>query len=536
MMPRLKLFDVPVLSSLRDEFRSSIRVLLYDLCDDLEGHYRRSVTALRLPLDFFRFLGDSLKPDDYSNWKVVGWIEELNDLLYFIDLREQLLLERHPRDFAADLLAECQEKFYENSYQEEIFPRGKPEPAGLGGRLSRLCARLARQVTQESLFLVPGLPCRWLAEVNRNVKRSARPGRSRWVVHCNLSANFERAESPGRVYVGLEGAYLEPPARLRKKLATGGSVARFVIGRGGIRIAVGREQVPLWSHERQPPRPWRLVPPRSLEFGRMTLGAALLYRKDLTPSRVTQASPTLVPRLQRALGTIKQAWPEGAEIVTLLTSRIVPLNAGGVVSFSYRNRPGLSFINTFERDEFDLIDDLIHENSHHHLNLLLRKYDMKRGDRNQEVFYSPWRRSLRPLHGILHATFTFTMGAILFERLASWATMSPTRRVAVSGTRGHGDSAISARDYVLRARYRCLEEVESVGYSLRDLVHAADRLGWLSPCGVALVRILKAEIGKVRRRIAPFRGQVLRSRYGPALRRHIRTLARARALYGKVLR
>ncbi|MBM4122677.1 MAG: hypothetical protein FJ249_08805 [Nitrospira sp.] len=532
MVPHLKLVDSAVLSSLMGEFRASMRTLLYDLCDDLEAHYRRSVTAFRLPLDFFRFLGDSLKPDDYSNWKVVGWIEELNDLLYFIDLREQFLVERHPRDFAADLLAECQEKFYENSYQDEIFPRGKPEPAGLGRRLSRLCARLARQVMQESLFLVPGLPCLWLVETNRGMKRSARPS---WMVPCDLSANFERAELPGRVYVGLEGAYLDPPARLRKKIAAGGSVARLLIGRDSIRITVGREQIPLWSHEQQPPWHWRLIPPCPLEFGHVTLGSALLYRSDLTPSRVTQASPTLVARFQRALGVIKQAWPEGAEMVALLTSRVVPLKARGVVSFSYRNRPGLSFINTFERDEFDLIDDLIHENSHHHLNLLLRKYDMKRGDRNQEVFYSPWRRSLRPLHGILHATFTFTMGAILFERLASWAAASPARCVAASGTRGHGDSAMSARDDVLRARFRCLEEVESVGYSLRDLAHASDRLGWLSPCGAALVRILQSEIGKVRRRVVPFRQTVLRSRYGPALRRHIRTLARARALYGKAL-
>jgi len=515
MKPHLKLFDPAWLSSLRDEFRASMRTLLDDLCDDLEAHYRRSVTAFRLPLDFFRFLGDSLKPDDYSNWKVVGWIEELNDLLYFIDLREQFLVERHPPDFAADLLADCQEKFYENSYQDEIFPRGKPEPAGLEWRLSRLCTRLARQVTQESLFLVPGLPCCWLAETNRGMKRSARPGRPSWMVPCDLSGNFERAELPGRVYVGLEGAYLDPPAPFRKKLAAGGSVARFLIGRDGIRITVGRERAILWSHEQQPPRHWRVVPPCPLEFGQMALGAALLYRKDLTPFYVTQAPPTLVSRLQRALAVIQRAWPEGARLMALLTSRVVPLNAKGVVSFSYRHRPGLSFINTFERDAFDLIDDLIHENSHHHLNLLLRKYDMKRGDRNQEVFYSPWRRSLRPLHGILHATFTFTMGALLFERLSF-------------------DRVLSAKDR-LRAKFRCLEEVESVGYSLRDLAHASDRLGWLSPCGAALVRILQSEIGKVRRRVVPFRQAVLRSRYGPALRRHIRTLARARVLYGRAL-
>jgi HEXXH motif-containing protein len=512
MAPHLKLFDSAVLSSLMDEFRSSMRTLLRDLCDDLETHYRRPVASLRLPVDYFRFVGDSLKPDDYSTWKVVGWIEELNDLLYFIDLHKQLLAERHPRAFAADLMAECQEKFYENSYQDDIFPRGKPEPAGLAPRLSRLCARLARQVTQESLFLVPGLPCLWLAQTRKGAKQLA------WPLSCDLRANFERAELPGRVYVGREGAYLDPPVSIRKKLTTVTSSASFLIGRDGIRLAVGRERFPLWSRERQPPWQWNYVPPCSLGLSQMTLGAALLYRKDLTPSRIVLPQPGLEKRIRTALAVIERAWPEGARTLALLTSRIIPLDAKGVVSFSYRNRPGLSFINTFARDRFDLIDDLIHENSHHHLNLLLRKYDMKRGDRNQEIFYSPWRRSLRPLHGILHATFTFTMGAILFERLSS------------SQASGLGAQAL------LRARFRCLEEVESVGYSIRDLTCAADQLGWLSPSGVALVRELARQIARVRRRIAPFRDQVLRSRYGPALRQHVRTLARARTLYGKALR
>ena len=101
----------------------------------------------------------------------------------------------------------------------------------------------------------------------------------------------------------------------------------------------------------------------------------------------------------------------------------VDLNAGGGtlsglgVSVSYASGQP-----TGRHQILDLIDDLIHENSHHHLNLLLRKHVMYRGDHNQQIFYSPWRRSLRPLRGILHATFTFTMGALLFQRLSSWAS------------------------------------------------------------------------------------------------------------------
>ena len=504
----MPLFDRAALSGLIREFRASMRRLLDELCDDLETHYRPSVEALRLPLGFFRLLGHSLKPEDFSHYKVVGWVEELNDLLYFIDLQTQLRGEQRAQDFAEALFEECEEKFYENSYRDELFPGGVPASKGLARRLSRLCARLAAQVTQESLFLVPALPCQWLAEKNSRV----------WSVPCELGPNFERAERPGRVSLGLDGGGFELPASLKRKLVRKGAKARFVIRPESISLDVGGTVMPsltgagLVQGRSVPPHVLRRAGP---DFPNgLTLGDTLVYRKDLTPRAVVPTPAALADRIQAALQTIEQAWPEGWHNLGLLTSRLVPLQARGVVSFSYRHRPGLSFINTFERDQLDLIDDLVHENSHHHLNLLLRKYEMRRGDRNQEIFYSPWRRSLRPLHGILHATFTFTMGALLFERLAL-------------------GKALPSRDR-LRARFRCLEEVESVSYSIRDLSHAAERLGWLSTSGAVLVRTLKNEIGKVSRRIAPFRAAVLRSRFGPALRRHMQNLERARASYGRL--
>jgi HEXXH motif-containing protein len=210
----------------------------------------------------------------------------------------------------------------------------------------------------------------------------------------------------------------------------------------------------------------------------------------------------------------------------LLTSRIVPLKARGVVSFSYRHRPGLSFINCFDRDNLDLIDDLIHENSHHHLNLLLRKYVMYHGDHNQQIFYSPWRRSLRPLRGILHATFTFTMGAMLFERLSSWAS-------GRGGAARWKKAGLTRRD-LQRARFRCLEEVESVRYSLQDLHYADHHLGWLTGSGRRLVGQLSEAIDQVERESDRFKRDVLRSSFGPALRRHSQELRTARQTYGPV--
>ncbi|MEW6545128.1 MAG: HEXXH motif-containing putative peptide modification protein [Nitrospirota bacterium] len=526
MLARIRLFDAAFLTALLREFRASMRGLLTDLCRDLAGNYEEAVSALRLPLDYFELVGDSLKPEAYANWKVVGWIEELNDLLYFIDLREQCRRERTASgraEFARAFLVECRDQFFEHGYADELFPNGEPEPDRLERRIAHLCARLARQVTQESLWLAPGLPCRWLA--------GGKSAAARWTVPCDLRPSFERAELPGSIYVGLDGAYLRLPAEVRRRLASARDGAAFVIRPDAIGLRLGRLVVPLIERGDRVVWKWPIVPPVVLRPADvrwpngLTLGASLIYRKDarkgLIPRRVSPTPAVLGERIRAALDVIERAWPEGARNLGLLTSRIVPLRAGGIVSFSYRHRPGLSFINTFDRDDFELIDDLIHEDSHHHLNLLLRKYEMRRGDHNQEVFYSPWRRSLRPLHGILHATFTFTMGALLFERLASWAAASPTRRVAASGPKAD----------MLRAQFRCLEEVASVRYSIQDLRHAADRLGWLSTSGASLVRTLEGEIRKAHRRVEPVRGQVLRSRYGAELRRHLRTLEQARATY-----
>lgn len=464
----LPLFDDSALAALQDAFRSSMRRLLFDLCDELAKRYRDQTRGLHLAPDYFHAVGQALKPEHFSHWKVVGWIEELNDLVYFLDVQRQLKRERSRAGFAESFLAACDEQFYEHSYLDELFPNRKPETAKLLARLARLCARLARSVTQESMFLVLGLPSSWFEQ--HAWRRKLTP--------FDLAPNFERAELPGWVAIGLEGARVE------------------------------------LTHGQVVPTQWLKHPGPRWPCG-LALGPTIIYRKDKTPARIVPTRGHVAERIQRARMAIEQAWPEGYRNLTHLTNRIVPLKAEGVVSFSYRHRPGLSFINCFDRDDLDLIDDLIHENSHHHLNLLLRQAVLYHKDRNQEIFYSPWRRSLRPLRGILHATFTFTMGAILFEKLSTWAK---------------SNKATLTSNQILRARFRSLEEVASVRYSLKDLAHA-HTLGWLTPDGWGLVNSLRREIDKVENRIAPFERAVLRSKHGAELRRHRKELATARETY-----
>lgn len=258
--------------------------------------------------------------------------------------------------------------------------------------------------------------------------------------------------------------------------------------------------------------------------GPPTIGPTLRYGSNREPKALSRTDVQQIARIGRAWETLRRAWPQGHGLLQLLTSRVVPLRASGVVSFSYRHRPGLSFINCFERDNLDLIDDLIHENSHHHLNLLLRKHVLYQHDRNQQIFYSPWRRSLRPLRGILHATFTFTMGALLFARLSAWAE---TRR----GKGYWREAGLTAR-HLVRARFRGLEEIESVRYSLCDLEYAGRHLKWMTASGARLVKQLEDAIAKTEEELSGHRNLVLASPFGPSLRRHMSELRQARRTYG----
>ena len=490
-----------------------------DLCRDMDEHYSELAERLDLPVAYFRVLARSFDLESYAHWKVVGWIEALNDMVYFLDLLQQIRKERDQRAFAKQLFAECEEKFFENSYLDDLFPQGRAQAKGLAARLQWLCMKLAREVTQESLFFDPRWAMHW----------SGRQGFGRWEVSGNLDPHFERAERAFTLPIGTMGDELVAPKSVVQGIGQASPHVIFEITKQGIALKKGG-RFPVCSLEDADVE-WHWPKQAAVEVARtphgpLTIGPTLRYGKDRQPKKVIPTSPKQVARIARAWHTIREAWPTGYGVLALLTSRVIPLKAKDVVSFSYRHRPGLSFINCFDRDNLDLIDDLVHENSHHHLNLLLRKHVMYHGDHNQQIFYSPWRRSLRPLRGILHATFTFTMGAMLFERLSSWAE-------STKGMKGWKEAGLTQRD-LQRARFRCLEEIESVRYSIQDLNYAGRHLKWLTGSGGRLVRQLEEDIAEAEQRIARHRNAVLKSKFGPALRRHVKELQQARMTYGPV--
>ena len=215
----MPLLDVPLLACLQEEFRLSMKRLLSDLCLDLESQYADVAKSLGLPVAYFRFLGQALERDAYAHWKVVGWIEALNDLVYFIDLLQQIREEQNPREFAAQLFAECEEKFFENSYLDDLFPRGVSQASGLERRLNELCKRLTQELTQESLCLVPGLPMLWCA--SRKIQS--------WTIEIHLGHNVERAELFGTMAMGMEGDIYEAPPSVKRALKQSSGQATILI-------------------------------------------------------------------------------------------------------------------------------------------------------------------------------------------------------------------------------------------------------------------------------------------------------------------
>lgn len=497
-----------------------MRRLFVDLCREVHADHADLARELSIPTCFFDSLHSSLKPMAYSNWKVVGWIETLNDLVYLLDVHQQFKTEQDRPEFAAQLLDECQEKFFEHSYLDDLFPTGQPRVRGLEKRLLGLCRRLAHELTLESLWLDPALTVQW--------SRQRKAGH--WDVSGTLNDNYERCEMAGTIAVDITGAWCQSPTKVRRALSHSSGRLVFRVEPTGITAKVGKIISPVWSGwGGQGQWNWIVHSPMAAiqsDGDPVTVGPTLVYGKDRRPKTVKPTEQRQVARIASAWQTIRLAWTEGHDVLTLLTSRIVPLQAKGVVSFSYRHRPGLSFINCFDRGNLDLIDDLIHENSHHHLNLLLRKYVMYHGDHNQQIFYSPWRRSLRPVRGILHATFTFTMGALLFQRLSSWAS-------GRGGMKQWKKAGLTPRD-LQRARFRCLEEVESVRYSLQDLHYADHHLGWLTGSGRRLVGQLTEAIDQVERESERFKREVDHSTFGQSLRKHVKQLQNARQTYGPV--
>ncbi|MBI3450691.1 MAG: hypothetical protein HY049_17480 [Acidobacteria bacterium] len=211
-------------------------------------------------------------------------------------------------------------------------------------------------------------------------------------------------------------------------------------------------------------------------FPRASIGDSgiLLARRVASTRRGLRAgshAPGIARDLRAALSLLRSAWPGAHAEVLAHTKIVVPLRERNTVSFSLPDRPGVSYINVEGKSLVDLADDLLHETAHHRLHALEEIEGPLDCDDGEPRYVSPWRRGVRPLHGILHATYTFAWRAELLRRLLRLA----------AARAGRTGAAIPLDRRWLRREL--IWEITSLRQSLADLEDAGTR-GLLTAAGL----------------------------------------------------
>ncbi|GAB4404616.1 MAG: hypothetical protein OHK0056_01090 [Bacteriovoracaceae bacterium] len=129
---------------------------------------------------------------------------------------------------------------------------------------------------------------------------------------------------------------------------------------------------------------------------------------------------TYLQRSQNAINLLSVIDSDLLKILDVGTKYIIPMHEENIVSYSMQELPLYSTINYDFRNFVDHIDDLLHENGHHLLNLKLNTHTLVIEDLDSS-YYSPWRRALRPARGIYHAFITFFWAHRIFRRLFEFA-------------------------------------------------------------------------------------------------------------------
>ena len=381
---------------------------------------------------------------------LAGWIRDVLFWLAVRDLAEAL--RSRPRD--AGLEPALFDEISRTEYLVELVPSGRLDP-GFGARVRRRALRvLWERVTDLPRILLPYLPT-----------------------------------SSGSLEIPL--FFRELPEE----------------GCPGNRIRLG--EAPVWIAWKDGPPPMALkaavvghslviAAPVQVEPHETIPGTGILLARRLVsgPRSMRVGGPVrgLARRMQRALGLVKGAWPRAAREIGERTWLVVPLVEAGTVSYSHLARPGISYINVFRGSLLHLADDLLHETAHHRLHARQETDPLVRDD-GEPLYFSPWRRTSRPLIGILHGTFTFLYRAELFLRMSRVASR-PGGDVGLKPASRH-------RPWLEREARR---ELLNCGSALVVLEQARGERR-LTPAGSALV-------GRMRRRLT----LLSRDRLSPASR------------------
>lgn len=222
-------------------------------------------------------------------------------------------------------------------------------------------------------------------------------------------------------------------------------------------------------------------------------------------------------RIEVASRVIRKFSPDSWGRFAAFTEIIIPIKQQELVSYSHQELPGTSMINLFHRDFVDLLDDLLHENGHHHLNYYLNLESLIE-EPIDCIYYSPWRRTLRPLRGIYHAYFTFYWAFKLFSDMVNsgeldsiWYLFSEKEKEKII--------------------WRAVEEYYMLEYSYVDLIWARKK-GLISDLGWDLVKEQRKQVAKFKSKVLVWEKKL--KAHKKELKDLKKILVRARKTYAKI--
>ena len=366
-----------------------------------------------------------------------------------------------------------------------LLPDGRVDP-GFPARVARFARLRLRQIIADLAAFTIGLriasPCDRRITLSLEFREDAEQGRpsDRIDLGCvvtpagplGIVADRPRTRAAGRMPARVHATLirrtlaLQAPGAGRSVVPAAGSRLRCDENRG----RGGRRRGGLQLMVRE------MIPGTSILLAPMVVSR---------PERLSVGGDVvgLGERLARALRLVLIAWPDAHAEILSRTRMVVPVREKRLVSYSLASRPGISYINVHGKSLVDLADDLLHETAHHRLHDIQEIRRLTRsGPETMEAqaFDSPWRGTRRPLHGLLHGSYTFPFRAELFARLLRAARRHP--RVFSGDIRPPGLTWIGRE---LR------REIASIDRALRDLDVAA-RAGLFTSAGRDLLRRLRA--------------------------------------------
>lgn len=402
---------------LKREVEKSYRDFIEDLRDDFKKGFSTDV----VDVDFLDQLSDILQDECFDNYSPLKfyWLNLVDNIVYVIQLHEELLNED---DIDTDELTEIEDElftFWNDSELAESFLNFLNDGAPVIEASNSLLPLLENQIIS---FYVLHLSL-YRQEFDDALMYQTVP---------------ELGDSEKKVYLGDAHQFIN----LKK------------------------------TPDTFPSLPIRSISPEDKKLGLEISNAVVTFTIENAPEplSIDELKLFVLPNceagekrleefkksISKALSDIKKAAPHLHATFKSFTHTVVPVNEKGIVSYSMQSLPGYSSINMFDRDSIDLMDDLLHENGHHYLNTFLNHQDLINED-DDKIYFSPWRKALRPIRGIYHAVFTFYWALELFYHLDLAA-----EKKMISFT----------KEERIKIKHRFLEEFYMLDYCKADLVHA----------------------------------------------------------------